>query len=91
MAFPAGATVRASAVYVNSSGAALNEAFYLGGGSALIPGTNGPGNVRGFRMIGTAVTVGTSGALVLSWAQGTSSATATTIHLGSILKAWRVS
>lgn len=91
MAVPASATARTSCTYVNNSGGATVEVYYASGGTALALGTNGAGNIRGFRMVGTVVTAGTSGSLVLSWAQNTSSATATIIHTGSILKAWRVS
>lgn len=90
MAVPASATLRTSCTYVNASGGAVVEVYYASGGTALIPGTNGPGNIRGFRMVGTLITGASSGSLAVSWAQSTSSATATTLHTGSVLEAWRI-
>jgi hypothetical protein len=90
LSVPASATARTSNTYVNSSGGSVVEGYYASGGTALVPGTNGSGNIRGFRMVGTLVTSSTSGSLALSWAQNTASGS-TTIHTGSILKAWRVS
>ena len=84
-AVPASATLRSSADYVNSSGGAVTEVYYTSGGAALIPGTNGAGNIRGLSLRGTLITAGSSGTFALSWAQNTSSGTATILHTGSAL------
>ena len=90
LAVPASSTARASSTYVNSSGGSVVEAYYTSGAAAQVPGTNGAGNIRGFRMVGTLITGASSGSLALSWAQNTSSGTATTLHTGSVLEVWRV-
>jgi hypothetical protein len=88
---PSGATLRGSATYVNASGGAVVEVYVTSGGGSLAAGTNGGGAIRGFRAVGTIVTSSTASGFAISWAQNTSSGTATVVHAGSILKAWRVS
>jgi hypothetical protein len=90
MVVPASATLRSSATYITQAGTSFTEAYYASGGAALTPGTNGSGNIRGFRLLGTLITSSTSGSLALSWAQNTSSASATVLHTGSVLEAWRI-
>ena len=90
MAVPASATLKSSASYVNSSGGSVVEVYYNNGAAALVPGTNGAGNIRGFYMKGTVAISSTSGNVALSWAQNTSSGTATVLHAGSALKLRRI-
>ena len=90
LAVPASSTARGSSTYVNSSGGSVVESYYTSGGAAQVPGTNGAGNIRGYRMVGTLITGASSGSLAVSWAQNTSSGTATILHTGSVLEVWRV-
>jgi hypothetical protein len=89
-AVPASATLRSSATYTGASGGAITEVYYASGGAALTPGTNGAGNIRGVSLRGTLITAGSSGTFALSWAQNTSSGTATVLHTGSALKLTRI-
>lgn len=89
-AVPSGATLRSSATFTGQSGGSNTEGYYASGGSALTPGTNGAGNIRGFILHGTLAVSSSAGSLTLSWAQNTSSGTATTIHTGSVLVLQRI-
>jgi hypothetical protein len=57
----------------------------FGGGTAVALGSNGAGNLRGAAIKGAVITAA-PGSLSLSWAQNTSSATATILHKGSWLE-----
>lgn len=76
-------------LFYHLAGASPASAVLIGntyGGSQQIAlGTNGLGNLRGAAIKGTVITA-VPGSLSLSWAQNTSSATATTLHKGSWLE-----
>jgi hypothetical protein len=76
-------------LFFHLSGASPASAVIIGntfGGAAVIAlGTTGAGNLRGAAIKGTVITAA-PGTLSLSWAQNTSSATATILHKGSWLE-----
>lgn len=88
--YPSGAT-SASVRYLGLTPAALAVQYgtvILGGAGAF--GTNGTSNILTVDLWFTLATSLTAGNLQLQWAQNTSSATATTVKAGSLLKARRI-
>ena len=87
-AVPSGAVIAGGLEGVaNPLGVAL---LYMIQTSVLFSATNGTGNPFPIRMWGTLTTSGTPGNMQLTWAQNTSSGTATTVMAGSLLTARRV-
>lgn len=85
---PSGVTIAGGIEAVaNPLGVAL---LYMTQASTLFSATNGTGNPFPIRLWGTVTTSATTGNLQLTWAQNTSSATATTVMAGSLLTARRV-
>jgi hypothetical protein len=89
-AVPAGAVLRYQAFYVTTANA-------LGGGSTqlgsdiVVAGSKGAGVLMGVSMHGGLTMSTTTGNIALSWAQNTSSATATIVHAASVLRLLRLS
>lgn len=87
---PAGTSLFASPANQNTSGAAT-----VGGEQTAVntvtAGSAGAGNVRSVTLRGMVFVSSTTGNLVLFWCQGTSSATATILHLGSWMSLRRLS
>ena len=86
---PAGTVARLAPVYKDTSGAVVAGVEQVSG--SLTAGSNGAGNVRTVQGRGTVIVSSTTGNLVLFWAQGTSSATATILHVGSRMSLRRLS
>lgn len=86
---PSGAALRYHGIHDTTGGAAVAGTSYTGA-TTVTAGTNGAGNLKGATMIGTLVTAGTSGTILLTWAQNTSSATATIVHAQSKLSLVRI-
>jgi len=85
---PAGANMRATASYRNTSGTAVT--WNLMNASQSIAGTNGAGNVLGASVFGTIAMSSTAGNVQMQWAQNTSSGTATIVHTGSVILCNRI-
>ena len=86
---PSGTTITGSALAIsNPLGVAL--LYYTQATASVFSASNGTGNPFGIRVWGTVVTSSTTGNLQLTWAQNTSSATATTVKAGSLLTARRI-
>lgn len=85
---PASATMRFGSQYVSSAGA--TRVFDTSTqASTVTPGSNGAGVLQGIHMQGSVVTSSTAGSVTLTWAQNTSSGTATIVHAQSFLMAQR--
>lgn len=84
---PAGATMRYQSISVNTAGtlSPLLIGPTWNGASVNSAGTNSPGNPMSVTMHATLVVAGTAGNVTLTWAQNTSSATSTTLHVQSAL------
>lgn len=86
---PSGATMRFTFAHVDTSGNNVCSVTSAAG-STLTTGTNGAASLRGATMKGTLAVGATAGTLQLTWAQNTSSGTATIIHALSHLALWQV-
>jgi hypothetical protein len=86
---PAGTSLWCTIAYKDTAGAVQAGAEQTSG--AVNAGSNGAGNVRGIMIKGSVIVSATTGNLVLFWAQATSSATATILHLGSRMSLRRLS
>lgn len=88
---PSGASLLYSAYNLTTSGTA-STASYNQSGLATVgqAGTNGAGAIRVVYGFGSFTTSSTAGSLALTWAQNTSSGTATILHTGSWISLQRI-
>jgi hypothetical protein len=92
IAVPASATLRIQSVFARGADGLPNNLINTTGALVSIGfRTQGAGVLCGASMVGTLVTLGTSGSVVAQWAQGTSSGTSTIIHAGSVMWLQRIS
>ena len=76
---PSGTTIAWTPIYIGNAGA--QNVGSLGGTTAtVVAGTNGSGNKRALVAVGTVFVSSTGGMLELTWAQNSSSGTATVLH-----------
>lgn len=91
---PTGASLFLSPVDVNTSGAAAvggEQATTSGTTNTVTAGSGGAGAVRSVTLTGTLIMSTSTGSLTLLWAQGTTNATATILHVGSRVSLRRIS
>lgn len=81
---PATSAIRFTQTYISTAGALGGGVTQLGG-DVLTAGTAGAGVLRALVMDGSLVNGATPGNVVFTWAQNTSSATATIVHAQSYL------
>ena len=91
---PAGCSFWAMPANQSTSGTAGvggEQAASSGTTNTVTAGSSGAGTVRSVTLRGTVMMSSTTGSLTLLWAQGTSSATATILHVGSRIEIARMS
>jgi len=86
---PAGTSLWCTVAYKDTAGAVQAGTEQTSG--SITAGSNGAAVVRGILIRGSVTVSATTGNLVLFWTQGTSSATATVLHLGSRMSLRRLS
>lgn len=85
---PSGAVMRYGLVYVGTGGGLTETA--QAGSDTVAAGTAGVGTRRTLKMSGSVVMSTTPGNIQFTWAQNSSSTTATTVHAGSMLTLFRL-
>lgn len=86
---PAAATMRYQAFYISTANAIAGGSTQLGS-DIITAGTKGAGVLMAVMMRGSVVVSSTAGNMQLTWAQNTSSATATIVHAQSYLQLVRM-